>query len=182
MYQTVRGKAESIIIPSFVICCVLHVTCYNNSLMSFVCFNCQKGSIRGTQHRHHPGVAGRQHLRKAPRTPKLFVPNLHNAFVLINEGYQQVLLCTKCRRLLKKQGRIKTWTKPAAVLVKKVEKAVKPQVMPEAVKVTKPGKKVIAEEKPKTVKKETVRKARSVKAPEEKKPTISVEELVGKKS
>lgn len=122
--------------------------------MSYVCFNCQKGTIKGTQHRHKPGVAGRQHLRRAPKTPKNFLPNLHMAYLLENGSRNKVLLCTKCRRMLKKQGKIRVWKKPEE-------------------------KKVI-KQAPVAAKKPT-KKVKEVKKEEEPKPKVSVEDLVGKK-
>lgn len=119
--------------------------------MAYVCFNCGKGKIKGTQHRHKPGVAGRQHLRRATRTPKNFMPNLHTAYLIEGKSTKKVLLCTKCRRLLKKQGKIKVWSKPVAAPIAVSTK--KPFIAP----------------KPKPVKKEEV------------KEKVSVEELVGKK-
>lgn len=132
--------------------------------MAYACFNCGKASIKGTQHRHKPGVAGRQHLRRAPRTPKSFAPNLHTAYLIGSDFSNKVLLCTKCRRLLKKQGKIYVWRKPEEK--KQVTKAVKEvkQAPVVATKTTKPAKKV-----------KEVRK-------EEAKAKVSVEDLVGKKS
>lgn len=135
--------------------------------MAYACFNCGKRTVKGTQHRHKPGVAGRQHLRRAPHTPKDFVPNLHNAFVLENGRTQKVLLCTKCRRMLKDLGMIKVWTKeaptvPAVKEIKKIEK----------------------KEEIKPVEKKVVKKAEKVKAKVKVKPVVpamSIEDLVGKK-
>lgn len=141
--------------------------------MAYVCFNCGKGTIKGTQHRHKPGVAGRQHLRRAPRTPKSFVPNLHTAYLIEADYEKKVLLCTKCRRLLKKEGKIKVWAKPEEKKeVTKEVKTVKQAPTPAVSK--KPTKKVERSKIPlsgtKTVKKE------------EAKPKVSVEDLVGKRS
>ena len=133
----------------------------------------------GTQHRHRPGVAGRQHLRKAPKTPKLFMPNLHTAYVLNNSYSKKVKLCSRCRRMLKKQGKIKVWKKeektpvrptggPEQKIIKQTVKTTKEKPL---VKTEKKTEKKI-EEKP--VKK--IRKPKTIKI-----PTVSVEELVGKK-
>lgn len=141
--------------------------------MAFICFNCGKGVIKGTQHRHRPGVAGRQHLRRAPHTPKNFVPNLHSAFIIQNGRTEKVLLCTKCRRLLKKEGKIKVWSKDSA----KQNLPVKNEVIKE--KVQKIEKKVEEKEKVKPVEKKVVKKTRKKVEPVV--PAMSIEDLVGKK-
>ncbi len=93
--------------------------------MAYRCYHCGKKTIRGSQHRHKPGVAGRQHLRRVTHTPKNFKPNLQYARILEAGSTKRVLLCTKCRRQLKKQGKIKSWQKTKTqdekpVLTKKV--------------------------------------------------------------
>lgn len=99
---------------------------YNTNLnMAYVCFNCGKKTIRGTQKRHRPGVAGRQHLRRAPHTPKYFKPNLQTAYLTLNGETKKVKLCTKCRRLLKKQGKIRSWSKKAPSQKETIEKTIK---------------------------------------------------------
>lgn len=55
----------------------------------------------GKKHKHHAGVAGGRWLQRAPKTQKIFKPNLHSARVLINGAFQRVKLCTKCLRLAK---------------------------------------------------------------------------------
>ncbi len=134
--------------------------------MGYKCYNCGKKSIYGTSHRHHPGVAGRQHLRRAPRTQKIFRPNLHTAHLLVNGLYRKVKLCSKCRRLLKIQGRIKTWVKP--VVSQTVPKAHVVKVAIEKTLVPK-------------AKKETIVKPAKPLQKEKSTPTVSVEDLVGKK-
>lgn len=70
------------------------------------CFNCGKGIIIGRQHKHHPGVAGGRWKRRAPKTVKVFHPNLHAARLLIAGNYKRVKLCTKCLRLMRKEKRL----------------------------------------------------------------------------
>lgn len=79
--------------------------------MAYICYQCGKGVIKGRQHRHKPGVAGRQHLRRVTHTLKKFKPNLHYAYLIEGKQAKRVLLCSKCRRLLKKKGKIKSWQK-----------------------------------------------------------------------
>ncbi len=145
--------------------------------MAYICFNCGKGTIHGTQHRHKPGVAGRQHLRRAPHTPKDFIPNLHSALIIENGRTQKVLLCTKCRRLLKKLGKIKVWSKEHEIIKAKEEKVVK-----EVKKVEKKVPTILSGSRPEGVGKKPAKKPKKVKLEAKPAaPTISVEDLVGKK-
>lgn len=72
--------------------------------MAAQCFNCGKGIMYGQSHRHHKGVAGGQWTRRAPRTRKIFKPNLHKARILVGGVYKSMRLCTKCQRQLKAQN------------------------------------------------------------------------------
>jgi len=67
-----------------------------------VCFNCGKGVMYGKQHKHHPGVAGGRWKRRAPKTPKVFRPNLHVAHIKVAGNEKRVKLCTKCLRMYKR--------------------------------------------------------------------------------
>lgn len=89
--------------------------------MAMKCDFCAKGIMVGKQHKHHKGVAGGRWLRRAPKTQKIFKPNLHAAKILINGAYKRVTLCTKCLRLAKKS----VMEKPKAQ--NKVESNEKPQ-------------------------------------------------------
>ena len=66
--------------------------------MAVECFLCHKGSMTGKQHKHHPGVAGGRWKKRAPKTPKVFKPNLHAAHVMVGGINKKVKLCTKCLR------------------------------------------------------------------------------------
>lgn len=70
--------------------------------MAMKCDNCGKGRVVGRQHRHHKGVAGGRWLKRAPKTQKIFQPNLHWARIKVGGGVKRMRLCTKCLRLLKK--------------------------------------------------------------------------------
>lgn len=70
--------------------------------MAYICDYCGKGRMVGKQHKHHKGVAGGRWLKRAPKTQKIFLPNLHIAHVLINGAKTKVKLCTKCLRIAKK--------------------------------------------------------------------------------
>lgn len=69
--------------------------------MAYRCDSCGKGSMVGKQHKHHPGVAGGRWKKRAPKTPKLFRPNLHAYRMLIGTTRQSLKLCTKCLRRAK---------------------------------------------------------------------------------
>lgn len=73
--------------------------------MALKCFNCDKGVMIGKQHKHHPGVAGGRWKRRAPKTRKVFRPNLHVAHILLEGNRKKVKLCTKCLRLAKQAMR-----------------------------------------------------------------------------
>lgn len=69
--------------------------------MAMKCFNCGKGIMVGLQHKHHPGVAGGRWKRRAPKTRKVFKPNLHWARVPLEGNMKRVRLCTKCLRMVR---------------------------------------------------------------------------------
>lgn len=69
--------------------------------MAYKCELCKKGIMIGKQHTHHRGVAGGRWLKRAPKTQKIFKPNLHAAHILVNGMRQKVRLCTKCLRRTK---------------------------------------------------------------------------------
>ncbi|MDO8658451.1 MAG: L28 family ribosomal protein [Candidatus Levybacteria bacterium] len=62
---------------------------------------CNKGIMVGKQHKHHPGVAGGRWKKRAPKTQKIFKPNLHSARILVGSNYKRMKLCTKCLRRAK---------------------------------------------------------------------------------
>jgi large subunit ribosomal protein L28 len=70
--------------------------------MAMKCDFCGKGRMVGRQHRHHKGVAGGRWLKRAPKTQRIFLPNLHVARVVINGVKKKVKLCTRCLRKAKK--------------------------------------------------------------------------------
>jgi len=87
------------------------------------CDICGKGRMVGKQHKHHPGVAGGRWLKRAPKTQKIFKPNLHWSRIQTSilsqlnptssrfaglAGARRVRLCTKCLRIAKKSIQPKT--------------------------------------------------------------------------
>ena len=75
--------------------------------MAYKCDFCGRGKMVGKQHKHHPGVAGGRWKKRAPKTVKIFKPNLHWARVIVNGGYKRLRLCTKCLRRAKEEMRKK---------------------------------------------------------------------------
>lgn len=69
--------------------------------MIYACDYCHKGVQYGGTHTHGRGVAGGRWKKKAPRTRRVFKPNLHAAAVMINGIKAKLRLCTKCLRKLK---------------------------------------------------------------------------------
>lgn len=69
----------------------------------------------GKQHRHHAGVAGNRWNRRAPKTQKIFKPNLHSARVVIDGTSQKLRLCTKCLRMIRQAQKAETQTPQVTV-------------------------------------------------------------------
>ena len=62
---------------------------------------------------HHRGVAGGRWKRKAPKTPKISLPNLHTAWMIENGKRVKRRFCTSCLRMVKKAMAEKAETKVA---------------------------------------------------------------------
>ncbi len=65
------------------------------------CAVCDKKAQIGRQSRHHRGVAGKQWMKRAQKTVRIFKPNIQWASV---DGVR-IRVCTKCLKLIKK-GRV----------------------------------------------------------------------------
>lgn len=77
------------------------------------CDICRKGRMFGATHRHHRGVAGGQWTQRAQSTKKVFNPNLHKIWSVINGKRVKLALCTKCLRRFKEEQKIKIKTSEA---------------------------------------------------------------------
>lgn len=77
--------------------------------MAYKCDRCRKGRMVLKQGRHHRGVAGGKWKHRAPKTPKIVLPNLHPFKGVLNGKKGKWRLCTKCLRIVKKEQK----TKPA---------------------------------------------------------------------
>ena len=66
------------------------------------CFHCGKGVMFGRSHTHHRGVAGGRWKKRAPKTQRLFKPNLQPVTIMENGAFTRVKLCNKCLKRIKK--------------------------------------------------------------------------------
>lgn len=66
------------------------------------CYHCGKGIIIGRSHTHHRGVAGGRWKKKAPKTTRVFRPNLQRVDIIVQGESKRVQLCTKCIKRVKK--------------------------------------------------------------------------------
>lgn len=66
------------------------------------CYNCGKGIIFGRRHTHHRGVAGGRWKKRAPKTRRIFYPNLQHVDIVQDGKTKRVKLCTKCLKRIKK--------------------------------------------------------------------------------
>ncbi|NTU47244.1 hypothetical protein HGA88_06465 [Candidatus Roizmanbacteria bacterium] len=80
------------------------------------CFNCGKGVLYGRSHTHHRGVAGGRWKKRAPKTQRIFEPNLQKVDIMNAGKEQRVKLCTKCIKRVKKD--ISEGVRPFVTIVK----------------------------------------------------------------
>ncbi|MDO8497045.1 MAG: L28 family ribosomal protein [bacterium] len=73
--------------------------------MSGGCYHCGKGILFGRSHTHHRGVAGGRWKKRAPKTQRIFEPNLQKIEIIEGKGTVRVRLCTKCLKRVKKDLR-----------------------------------------------------------------------------
>jgi large subunit ribosomal protein L28 len=66
------------------------------------CYHCEKGIIFGRRHTHHRGVAGGRWKKRAPKTQRIFSPNLQRIDIVENGKTKEVRLCTKCLKRVRK--------------------------------------------------------------------------------
>lgn len=67
-----------------------------------ICYHCGKGVMHGRSHTHKRGVAGGRWKKKAPKTLRLFRPNIQKATIIENGKQKSVKLCAKCLKRIKK--------------------------------------------------------------------------------
>ena len=66
------------------------------------CFHCGKGVMFGRSHTHHRGVAGGRWKKRAPKTQRIFKPNLQPVTITEKGSFKRVKLCNKCLKRIKK--------------------------------------------------------------------------------
>lgn len=88
--------------------------------MANVCYHCKKGVLYGRSHTHHRGVAGGRWKKRAPKTRRIFQPNLQRVEILENGKTKRVKLCAKCIKRVKKD--VKEGKKPFVRIVKFLKK------------------------------------------------------------
>ena len=66
------------------------------------CYHCGKGVLFGRSHTHHRGVAGGRWKKRAPKTQRLFLPNLQKVKIMENGKEKRVMVCAKCLKRVKK--------------------------------------------------------------------------------
>jgi len=93
--------------------------------MTNTCYHCGKTVLFGRTHTHHRGVAGGRWKKRAPKTRRIFRPNLQKVTILEKGKKKQVKLCAKCIKRIKKdlkEGKKPFLTLATNVLLKKEEK------------------------------------------------------------
>ncbi len=70
-----------------------------------ICYHCGKGVLFGRRHTHHRGVAGGRWKKRAPKTQRIFRPNLQKVDIIEGEKIKKVKLCGKCLKRIKKDIR-----------------------------------------------------------------------------
>jgi len=82
--------------------------------MTNTCYHCGKTVIFGRSHTHHRGVAGGRWKKRAPKTRRIFRPNLQKVTILEKGKEKRVKLCAKCIKRIKKD--VKEGRKPFLTL------------------------------------------------------------------
>jgi len=83
--------------------------------MSFICEICGKKTSVGSSQRHKRGVAGKRWLTRAPKTRRVFKPNLQRVTLNIAGDTKKMRICAKCIKRIKKYGSIKNFKKVSVV-------------------------------------------------------------------
>jgi ribosomal protein L28 len=89
------------------------------------CFLCGKKKRIGRSSKHRRGVAGKQWAKRAQKTLKVFMPNLHVTTLEKNNRKFKTKVCTKCLRRIKKKGETIHGWKAVQVAPKKARKEVR---------------------------------------------------------
>lgn len=84
------------------------------------CYHCGKGVLYGRSHTHHRGVAGGRWKKRAPKTRRIFQPNLQRVEIFQDGKIKRIKLCTKCLKRIKKD--LADGKKPFLTLAKLTKK------------------------------------------------------------
>lgn len=92
------------------------------------CYYSGKSVLHGRSHTHHRGVAGGRWKKRAPKTARLFKPNLQKIAILEGGKVKRVLLATSVLKRIKKDMRegvkpVLTLAYPSKSLLKEVKAA-----------------------------------------------------------
>ena len=104
------------------------------------CYHCGKGILYGRSHTHHRGVAGGRWKKRAPKTQRIFSPNLQNVSILDDDETRQVKLCTKCLKRIRFD--IEHGTRPFLTLAVHREHISKEEEAKEKSETPRPAKKI----------------------------------------
>jgi ribosomal protein L28 len=86
----------------------------------------------GRSHTHHRGVAGGRWKKRAPKTQRVFRPNLQVANLIIDGKVKRVKMCVRCMKRVKKD--IRDGKKPFVVLASLKPKTEKKKAVKKSVK------------------------------------------------
>ena len=78
--------------------------------MAYICDICGKKSVMGRSQRHKRGVAGKRWAKRAPKTPRLFMPNLQRVTLKIGGEVRKMRVCAKCLKRIKKFGSVRNYS------------------------------------------------------------------------
>ncbi len=79
------------------------------------CFHCGKTVLFGRSHTHHRGVAGGRWKKRAPKTARVFKPNLQKISIMVAGKAKTVYMCTRCIKRVRKD--LKDGVQPFVTLV-----------------------------------------------------------------
>jgi ribosomal protein L28 len=83
--------------------------------MAFICDNCGKSAVMGVSRRHGRGVAGKRWRTRAPKTPRVFKPNLQAVKITMGTATKKMRLCTKCLKRYRKEGKLASYSNTASL-------------------------------------------------------------------
>ncbi|MFC1600471.1 bL28 family ribosomal protein [Patescibacteria group bacterium] len=84
-------------------------------MATYICEICGKKSSVGSSQRHRRGVAGKRWMKRAPKTRRVFKPNLQRVTLNIAGEIKKMRICAKCIKRIKKYGSIKDFKKISVV-------------------------------------------------------------------